>query len=49
VSPAGTGPAPARPAPHFTVDNRLVAAVPLEAQVAALVAQAKHHGSGGLT
>ena len=36
-------------APHFTVDNRLAAAVPLEAQVAGLVAQAKHHNSGGLT
>ena len=41
----GTEPA----APHFTVDNRLVAAVPLEAQVAGLVAQAKHDRSGGLT
>ncbi len=36
-------------APHFTVDNRLAAAVPLDAQVAGLVAQAKHNGSGGLT
>ena len=36
-------------APHFTVDNRLAAAVPLEAQVAGLVAQAKHNSSGGLT
>jgi hypothetical protein len=36
-------------APHFTVDNRLVAAAPLDAQVAGLVAQAKHRPSGGLT
>ena len=40
----GTEPA----APHFTVDNRLAAAVPLEAQVVGLVAQAEHHSSGGL-
>ena len=36
-------------APHFTVDNRLAAAAPLQAQVAGLVAQAKHNSSGGLT
>ena len=36
-------------APHFTVDNRLAAAVPLDAQVAGLVAEAKHHSLGGLT
>jgi predicted kinase len=36
-------------APHFTVDNRLVAAAPLDAQVSGLVAQAKHRPSGGLT
>jgi len=36
-------------APHFTVDNRMVAAASLEAQVAGLVAHAKHHSSGGLT
>jgi predicted kinase len=36
-------------APHFTVDNRLAAAAPLEAQVAGLVAEAKHNGLGGLT
>jgi predicted kinase len=36
-------------APHFTVDNRLTAAAPLEAQVADLVAQAEHSNSGGLT
>ena len=29
-------------APHFTVDNRLVAAAPLEAQIAGLIAQAEH-------
>jgi predicted kinase len=37
------------PAPHLTVDNRLVAATPLAAQVAGLVAEAEHNGSGGLT
>jgi predicted kinase len=36
-------------APHFTVDNRLTAAAPLQAQVAGLVAHAQHHSSGGLT
>jgi predicted kinase len=36
-------------APHFTVDNRLTAAVPLDAQVLGLVAEAKHNGLGGLT
>jgi predicted kinase len=36
-------------APHFTVDNRLAAAVPLDAQVAGLVAEAKHNSLGGLT
>ncbi len=36
-------------APHFTVDNRLTAAAPLEAQVAGLAAHAKHNSSGGLT
>ena len=36
-------------APHFTVDNRLAAAAPLEAQVADLIAQAEHNSSGGLT
>jgi len=36
-------------APHFTVDNRLVAAAPLDAQVAGLVAEAQHNTSGGLT
>jgi predicted kinase len=36
-------------APHFTVDNRLVAAAPLDAQVAGLVAEAKHDSLGGLT
>ncbi len=36
-------------APHFTVDNRLVAAAPLEAQVAGLLVQSKHNRSGGLT
>ena len=36
-------------APHFTVDNRLAAAAPLQAQVAGLVAQAQHSSSGGLT
>jgi predicted kinase len=35
--------------PHFTVDNRLVAAASLEAQVAGLLAQAEHNSSGGLT
>lgn len=34
-------------APHVTVDNRLVAAMSLEAQVAGLVAQAERGGSGG--
>jgi hypothetical protein len=41
----GTEPA----APHFTVDNRLAVATPLEAQVASLVAEAKRTSSGGLT
>ena len=36
-------------APHFTIDNRLVAAVPLEAQVADLIVQSAHDGPGGLT
>jgi len=36
-------------APHFTVDNRLTAAAPLEVQVAGLAAHAKHNSSGGLT
>ena len=36
-------------APHFTVDNRLVAAVPLEAQVADLIARSEHNDPGGLT
>jgi hypothetical protein len=36
-------------APHFTVDNRLAAAAPLDAQVAGLVAEAKHNSLGGLT
>jgi hypothetical protein len=36
-------------APHLTVDNRLAAAVPLDAQIAGLVAEAKHNSSGGLT
>jgi len=36
-------------APHFTVDNRLVAAASLDAQVAGLVVQTKHNTSGGLT
>ena len=36
-------------APHFTVDNRLAAAVTLDAQVAALAAEAKHTSPGGLT
>jgi len=36
-------------APHFTVDNRLAATEALDAQVAGLVAQAEHDGSGGLT
>ena len=36
-------------APHFTVDNRLVAAVPLEAQVADLIARSEHNSHGGLT
>jgi predicted kinase len=36
-------------APHFTVDNRLVAAVPLEAQIAGLVARAVPCGDDGLT
>ena len=40
----------AEPPPRiFTVDNRLVAAAPLEAQVADLIAQAEHNSSGGLT
>ena len=36
-------------APHFTVDNRLTSAAPLEAQVAGLVGHAQHHSSTGLT
>jgi predicted kinase len=36
-------------APHVTVDNRLVTATSLEAQVAALVALAEGSSSGGLT
>jgi hypothetical protein len=36
-------------APHFTVDNRLVAAASLDAQVAGLVVQTKHNTAGGLT
>jgi predicted kinase len=36
-------------APHFTVDNRLTAAAPLQAQVAGLVGHAQHHSSTGLT
>ena len=36
-------------APHFTVDNRLVAVASLDAQVAGLVVQIKHNTSGGLT
>jgi hypothetical protein len=35
--------------PHFTVDNRLVAAVPLEAQVADLIAQSEHDSPSRLT
>ncbi len=34
---------------HFTVDNRLVAAAPLEAQVADLIARSEHNSHGGLT
>jgi predicted kinase len=34
-------------APHFTVDNRLAAAVPLDAQVVGLVAQAGRTSSAG--
>jgi predicted kinase len=36
-------------APHFTVDNRLSAAVPLQAQVADLLARAEPGNCGGLT
>jgi predicted kinase len=41
----GTEPA----APHLTVDNRLVAATPLEAQIADLLARSEHQNPGGLT
>jgi predicted kinase len=36
-------------APHYTVDNRLAAATPLEAQVAGVITRAEHDGPGGLT
>jgi len=36
-------------APHFTVDNRLSAAVPLQAQVADLIARAEPGNCSGLT
>jgi len=36
-------------APHFTVDNRLSAPAPLQAQVADLIARAEHGHPGGLT
>jgi predicted kinase len=35
--------------PHAAIDNRLSAATPLEAQVAALIAQARRNSSGELT
>ena len=36
-------------APHLSVDNRLAAAAPLEAQVADLIARAERDSPGGLT
>jgi predicted kinase len=41
----GAGPA----VPHIEIDNRLVAAEPLEAQVAGLIARSGHSSPGGLT
>ena len=41
------GAAPA--VPHVAIDNRLVAAVSLEAQVADLIAQSEHDSPGRLT
>ena len=34
---------PSPPSPHITIDNRLSAAAPLEAQIADLIAQPEYH------